>query len=277
MVSTDKVTFNIRAHDRVVRRYEKIHDEIFNDIEQDRLRNALEEAVKAIRSGKTDLRALDVGCGSGNVTRHLIDLGLYTVSGDVSRKFLELIELKFSGTGLCRSLELNGRDLTNIDDSTFDLVAAYSVLHHVPDYLHLVKEMCRVLKRGGVIYLDHEANESRYSRPREYVEFLKAATSKSAMVRKYLRLLFSFQFYVNLARKRVNPRYASEGDIHVWPDDRIEWHKIERLLAAADFEIIIKRDYLAYRSSYRKEIYHLYKDKCTDTAVLIARKQQHRS
>lgn len=271
--NTESIRFNIKAHDRIARRYEKVHDEIFNDIEQARLRDALQEATKAIKSGRANLRALDVGCGSGNLTRHLIDSGLFTVSADVSENFLRLIDQNFSKTGLSKTLRLNGRDLANIDDCTFDIAAAYSVLHHVPDYPLLVREMCRVLKRGGVIYLDHEANETRYSRPREYVEFLELATPTSAVLRKYLRLLLSFTFYVNFIKKRIDPRYIGEGDIHVWPDDHIEWEKVEQLLHAQNFEIILKRDYLVYRGSYHRAVYELYKHTCADTTMLVARKK----
>jgi len=273
MKTREKIKFNVKAHDRIAANYEKIHNEIFNDIEQARLRSALEDAIKAIESGRADLKALDVGCGSGNLTRHLINFGLCTISADVSGDFLKLVEHNFAKTGLSKTLKLNGRDLTNVNDSTFDIVAAYSVLHHVPGYLHLVKEMCRVLKPGGIIYLDHEANESRYSRPREYVEFLELATPTSAVLRKYLRLVLSFTFYVNFIKKRIDPRYIGEGDIHVWPDDRIEWDKIEQVLLAESFEIILRKDYLVYRSSYRKDVYEMYKHKCSDTVMLIARKK----
>jgi len=271
--NTESIRFNIKAYDRIARRYEKIHDEIFNDIEQARLRDALQEAAKAIKSGRANLRALDVGCGSGNLTRHLIDSGLFTVSADVSENFLRLIEQNFSKTGLSKTLRLNGRDLANIDDCTFDIAAAYSVLHHVPDYLLLVREMCRVVKPGGIVYLDHEANETRYRKSKEYVDFLRAAVPKGQLPGKYLRLVLSFRFYINFIKKRLNPRYVSEGDIHVWPDDHIEWEKVEQLLRAQDFEIILKRDYLVCRGSYSRAVYELYKHKCADTTMLVARKK----
>jgi len=83
----------------------------------------------------------------------------------------------------------------------------------------------------------------------------------------------SFRFYINFIKKRLNPRYVSEGDIHVWPDDRVEWQKVEQLLRAQDFEIILKRDYLVYRGSYSRAVYELYKHKCADTTMLVARKK----
>ena len=146
---------NIRIHDRVASSYEATHDEIFNPVEQARLRSALERAKAAVATGAERPRALDFGCGSGNLTRHLLELGFEVVAADVSQRFLDLVERRFEGAPLttCR---IDGTGLACVDDSSFDLAAAYSVLHHVPDYLGAVAEMARVVRPGGVLFLDHE-------------------------------------------------------------------------------------------------------------------------
>ena len=272
MQSDSQIQFNKEAGDRVSASYERLHREIFNPVEQQRLRDALAVAKNAVKTGAQPLKALDYGCGSGNLTRYLIELGIHTVSADISRGFLTLIESRFRQTGLSEGLLINGTDLSNVPDGSFDLAATYSVLHHVPDYLRIVKEMCRVLKPGGVIYLDHEVNQSYWNRPKEYVEFLKKARP-AVDWRRCLRLLLDVRGYVHIVRRLRNPRYKPEGDIHVWPDDHIEWGKIEQLLASEGFEVILKRDYLLYRDEYDLGLYNEYKDKCADETVLIARKR----
>lgn len=254
--------------------YEHLHKEIFNPIEQERLGKALSTAIKAVRtnsSARGGLTALDYGCGSGNLTRDLIEAGISTVSADVSDGFLALIERNFSQTGLSKVLKVNGKDLSDVANGQFDVVATYSVLHHVPDYLRIVKEMCRVLKPGGVIYIDHEVNESYYDRPKEYVEFLRKARP-IINFKRYLRLLFDVKGYKHIFRRIINPRYKREGDIHVWPDDHIEWDKIEQLLIAEGLEIILKEDYLLYKNYYDVDVYNEYKDKYADERLLVARK-----
>jgi ubiquinone/menaquinone biosynthesis C-methylase UbiE len=272
MQGDEQIQFNKQAGDRVSARYERLHGEIFNPIEQQRLRAALTAARIAVKTGATPLRALDYGCGSGNLTRHLIELGIYTISADVSEGFLGLIESRFHQTRLSEGLLINGKDLSNVPDDSFDLAATYSVLHHVPDYLHIVREMCRVLKPGGIIYLDHEANESYFSKPKEYIEFLKKARP-IINVRRCLRLLLDVRGYVHILRRLMNPRYKPEGDIHVWPDDHVEWAKIEKLLSSEGFEIVLKQDYLLYRNNYKLDVYEQYNDRCADETVLIARKR----
>jgi len=267
--------FNRGRARRESSQYERLHSEIFNPIEQERLHKALNAAIEALKtnsSARGELTALDYGCGSGNLTRHLIESGVSTVSADVSDDFLALIERNFSQTALSKALKVNGKDLSDLATGQFDLVAAYSVLHHVPDYLHIVKEMCRVLKPGGVIYIDHEVNESYYKRPKEYIEFLRKARP-IINLKHYLRLLFDVKGYKHIFKRFINPRYKREGDIHVWPDDHIEWDKIEQLLIAEGLEIILKEDYLLYKNCYDVDVYKEYKDKCADERLLIARKQ----
>jgi hypothetical protein len=73
-------------------------------------------------------------------------------------------------------------------------------------------------------------------------------------------------------RRLFNPRYTNEGDIHVFPDDHIEWDRIEALLVGLGFEVIAKEDYLLNRSLYRPEVYKRYRHRCTDTRMMQFRK-----
>jgi len=272
MNNEDQIEFNKKANDEVSRKYDRLHGDIFNSLEQQRLHKALATALAAVATGSKPATALDYGCGSGNLTRHLIELGVNTVSADISLGFLSLIERNFSQTGLSKVLELNGRDLSNVPSGHFDLAAIYSVLHHVPDYLRIVEELCRVVKPGGVVYIDHEVIESYYDRQQEYIEFLRKARP-AVNLKRYLALLLNVPGYIHIFRRIMNPRYKREGDIHVWPDDHIEWDKIEQILVSKGFEIVLKEDYLLYKSQYRLDVYNEYKDKCADERLLIARKR----
>jgi ubiquinone/menaquinone biosynthesis C-methylase UbiE len=252
--------------------YENVHREIFNAVEQQRLHGTLEQAVKAVQTGSQPLTALDYGCGSGNLTRHLLELGVRTVSADVSADYLKAVEKRFSGTGRVEVLRLNGADLAGVPDGHFDLIATYSVLHHVPDYLAIVAEMGRVARPGGVVYIDHEVTEAYYQRPAVYVEFLKKARPRVNW-RRWATLALDVKGYVHIWRRLVNPRYKREGDIHVWPDDHIEWDKIEQVLLSQGFEIVLRHDYLLCKAIYDPRVYNEYQDRCADERVLIARKK----
>lgn len=261
----DQIERNIAIHNQVAQKYEKLHGEIFNEVEQERLANALTRARATIRSGSEPLRALDFGCGSGNLSRHMLALGFDVTAADVSADFLRLVERRFPDERLSL-LQMNGRDLSNVPDASFDLIAAYSVLHHIPDYLGAIGELARVCRPGGVIMLDHEQSEGYWQGDPVYDAFRKAGLRFDW--RKYL----TPSNYVHRVRRLFNPRYTNEGDIHVFPDDHIEWPKIRDQMAAAGFEIVVDEEYLLYRSLYRREIYEEYRGRCTDTRLMIFRK-----
>ena len=81
-----------------------------------------------------------------------------------------------------------------------------------------------------------------------------------------------FANYVCGIKGLFNPRYSSEGDIHVWPDDRIEFQCIEKNLKELGFEVVLSKDYLHFDKLYRPEIYKKYEELCSDTRLMVFRK-----
>jgi len=151
---------NIKLHNKIAKKYEKTHGEIYNNIEQSRLVVDLHQSLSFVK--KEQVTALDLGCGAGNLTNHLLNMGCNVIAADVSTGFLRLVEKKFQGRNVS-TFELNGKDLKGIEDNTIDFIATYSVLHHIPDYIKTIKEMCRICSPGGVIYIDHEQNNEYWS------------------------------------------------------------------------------------------------------------------
>lgn len=260
-----QIARNVALHDRVARKYERLHGEIFNDVEQARLRGALQRAVDEVRTGSAPVRALDMGCGSGNLTGHLLEIGAEVTAADVSSGFLKLVEDRYSGRPL-RTHLLSGRDMSELGDGSFELVATYSVLHHIPDYLGACREMARMCRAGGVIFIDHEASPNSWSDPR--LEQFRREASRFDW-RKYARP----SNYAHRVRRMFNPKHSNEGDIHVWPDDHIEWDAIEQAMADAGCDTVVADDYLLYRSLYRREVYDRHKDRLADTRVMMFRKR----
>jgi ubiquinone/menaquinone biosynthesis C-methylase UbiE len=256
---------NIEFHDKTANDYASTHGEIFNDIEQERLSMALKESLKAVKTGSENFRALDYGCGSGNITKKLLSLNINVVAADVSSHFLALV-LKQSPGKKLSTLKLNGKDLANVEADSFDFISVYSVLHHIPDYLGAIIELARVCKPGGIIYVDHEHNDEYFSETEVYKDF------KSKVLRINWNKYFTLSNYINKARKWVNPRYASEGDIHVWKDDHIEFQQIADILMSMDFEVVLSKDYLSFNKLYHRKIYDEYQGKCTDVRLMAFRK-----
>ncbi|MBI5325846.1 MAG: class I SAM-dependent methyltransferase [Ignavibacteriae bacterium] len=265
----EQIQYNIAIHNKIAKLYAKKHPEIYNDIEQYRLSVSLSEAVQQINTDSELKTFLDYGCGAGNLTNHLLKFNQNVVSADISQSFLKLVKKTFQNNKLS-TLLINGEDLRNVEDYSFDLVATFSVLHHIPDYLKALKDICRVIKKGGILYIDHEASPELWEQKREYMDFKESVKSRLNPLIA-LNLLNPF-WYIRKIKKIRNPRWQVEGDIHVWNDDHIDWEKIENMLKGNNFEILSTQDNLCYNSKYSIEIYNQYKYKCSDVRTLIARK-----
>lgn len=260
-----EIARNVAVHDKVARKYDAIHGEIFNPIEQARLRGALARAIGEVRTGTSPVRALDFGCGSGNLSRHLLDLGAEVTAADVSPGFLDLVRARYP-TDRLTPHHMAGGSLAGLADASFDLIATYSVLHHIPDYLGAVAELARVCKPGGIIMIDHEATEELWLGDPQY-----RALQRDGLRFDWRKYLTPANYY-HRVRRVFNPRHSNEGDIHVWPDDHIEWTKIRTLLEGAGFEVVVEEDYLLSRALYRPDVYARFVGRCTDTKVMILRK-----
>ena len=94
-------------------------------------------------------RALDVGCGPGIVTTHLVQrLGVDAVSAiDPSPSFVEAVQAQLPGidarAGVAEHLPYA--------DGTFDLTIAQLVVHFMRDPVGGLSEMARVTRSGGVV------------------------------------------------------------------------------------------------------------------------------
>ena len=103
-----------------------------------------------------DKICLDAGCGSNaNATYNLLEMGAKMVHAfDLDESIFEIapqLLKKYKG-----HYKLNVGNVLNIDypDEHFDFVHCAGVLHHTADLFLGIKELGRVTKKGGVIYLE---------------------------------------------------------------------------------------------------------------------------
>ena len=264
---------NARAHDGVADVYDSKHAEIYNSEEQARLERTIDELLHL--TGSTCPTVLDFGAGTGNLTLKFLAKGCRVTAADVSDRSLAMLERKAARLEALSTTLLSGHDIP-YPEETFDVVACYSVLHHVPDYLHAVREMARVLRRGGLLYIDHEANDMAWTDDVQLSAY-RARTRLSLPDHLLMLLrtgeLFTYAFAKTAFMKAfVDRRYEREGDLHVWPDDHIEWDKVVAAAAHFDVSIVKTCDYLLYQPRGGRELYSRYCDVCTDTRYIFARK-----
>jgi SAM-dependent methyltransferase len=94
-------------------------------------------------------RALDVGCGPGVLTAHLVDLlGAEAVSAvDPSAPFVDAVRDRFPDI----EVQIASAERLPYPDHSFDLALAQLVVHFMSDPVAGLGEMARVTRTGGVI------------------------------------------------------------------------------------------------------------------------------
>jgi ubiquinone/menaquinone biosynthesis C-methylase UbiE len=99
-------------------------------------------------------RVLDFGCGAGRLSQALAEHADEVVGVDVSPPMLEVAR-KLDDTGRCTFVLNERQDLTQFEDSSFDLVYSELVLQHLPPTAidAYLAEFVRVLRPEGVALL----------------------------------------------------------------------------------------------------------------------------
>jgi SAM-dependent methyltransferase len=92
-------------------------------------------------------KVLDVGCGPGALTAHLLSLGAEVAAIDPSPPFVDAIRLRFPDVDVRRG---TAEDLP-YGTAAFDAALAQLVVHFMADPVVGIRQMARVTRRGGVI------------------------------------------------------------------------------------------------------------------------------
>lgn len=99
--------------------------------------------------------SLEIGCGAGvgaEVIAEQFGAGK-VIAADIDPKQIELARKNLM-PGLKEKIEFKVEDAMALDepDETFDAVFSFGVLHHMEDWRKAVREISRVLKRGGEFF-----------------------------------------------------------------------------------------------------------------------------
>jgi len=148
---------NVAVHRSEAKYYEALHPEVYSKKEQKRI--AAKLAAISHQISNNQKKALDVGAGTGNLTGKLLMMGYTVTATDISPDMCRILKEKYAPYIPNKLTIINSpiEDLS-FETAEFDLITFYSVLHHLPNYPATLKTVIGYLKRGGVIYIDHEAS-----------------------------------------------------------------------------------------------------------------------
>lgn len=111
------------------------------------------EVFDAARKNAAIPKVLDLGAGEGSVTLPFLELGAEVVAVDSSQT--QLSKLREKGKRFGSKLTVRCEDVSvtlQKAEEKFDIVVANSFLHHVPDYLDLIRKADAILLPSGQFF-----------------------------------------------------------------------------------------------------------------------------
>jgi ubiquinone/menaquinone biosynthesis C-methylase UbiE len=221
---------NITVHRKEAQYYELIHPEVYGKQEQKRIAKKLQTLDKLITDNQQN--ALDIGAGTGNLTGRLLQMGYNVTAVDISAEMCAILKSKYSTFLKEGKLTVVNSPIEKLTFETgkFDLITFYSVLHHLPDYLDAVTSVSEFLKKGGVIYIDHEASPFYWKpEPNPLADIVKNLYYHSSPILNIL--------YFNLIGVKIPQIDYTLSDY---------WHKKEHALNHTSIQEMFKKQNFEY-------------------------------
>ena len=143
ILTTDFQTKQARHFDNMAGLYESHYSDKFSNLYRERFINRpLLEGVDL-----KNKKVLELMCGSGGITRYLIEQKAIVTGLDISQELINIFREKWSCDAMCASIFSNG-----IADGSFDCVVIVMGLHHLhPQANEAFEEIYRILKPGGYL------------------------------------------------------------------------------------------------------------------------------
>jgi len=151
-------------HNLISENYDVLYSEMFRQEAKIWKKNFL-----PYLSQKNSITILDIGTGTGFVPitiGNLLRKNCVFICTDVSQKILKTAEKNIDKHFDCKFkfVKIESSDIFKLPlkDRSIDVVTINSVLHHIQDTEGFIKEIDRVLKPYGLIFIGHEPNRYFY-------------------------------------------------------------------------------------------------------------------
>ncbi len=194
-----------RINGRTVSVQERGADGYFEELERQRFRSHrhLIPWIEAMRPGRS---VLEVGCGVGLDTFVLATHGLKVTAIDLTDVGVVTAKSRFERSGMSGDFAVADACHLPFEDSRFDYVYSFGVLHHVADTTRSIGQILRVLKPGG------EARIMLYHR-----------RSLNEMVHRLTRIPFEEKAELcpvvrRFTRAEVRQLFSDYSEVHVHAD-----------------------------------------------------------
>lgn len=203
------------------------------------------------------MKVLDVGCGTGSITRDIAKLVGFITGIDNTEKFIVAGKENF---GNIRNMELIATDLFQFEpEDKFDLIVSARTMQWLSDVPRALRKMKAMLKEGGTLSIldyNHTKVEWMPEPPavmnKFYAAFLKwrAEAGMNNQVGDDLPRLFQEAGFRNIQKFNSDEHYTREGENFVFRAGI--WSKVAAIKQIADEGYISESERLQAIEEYNE-------------------------
>jgi ubiquinone/menaquinone biosynthesis C-methylase UbiE len=165
-------------------------------------------------SGK---RVLEVACGRGGFASRIASMGAVAFGADFSGTALRIARKGMSHSGAGARLQLTQADAQKLPfaDESFDIVVSCETIEHVPNPVSALKEMSRVCRANGSLYL---TTPNYFNAMGLYLIYARARHGRrSSKWAQPLDHVFLFPRVRRMLRRAGWEIIHSDGTVHAFP------------------------------------------------------------
>jgi ubiquinone biosynthesis O-methyltransferase len=149
-----------------------------------------------INNSKNKKKILDLGCGLGYGSSILLKAGNEVYGVDVSQDAINYAKINYPGINYtCCSA-----DNLPFNDNYFDSVVAHEIIEHVKNPEKVIKEICRVLKKDGDVFIS-TPNPRHFSNVLKHIFFGKPYPEKVMAKNIYHIKEFYYEEFISFLKK----------------------------------------------------------------------------
>jgi ubiquinone/menaquinone biosynthesis C-methylase UbiE len=246
---------NVAVHRFEAEYYELLHPEVYNKQEQIRINSTLKMVDKLIAGNQK--KALDFGAGTGNLTGKLLHMDYKVTAIDISAEMCAILKKRYQTCLEAKKLIVINSPIEDVsfDRDEFDLITCYSVLHHLPDYVDAIQRLSVFLKKGGVMYLDHEASPFYWE-------------SESHSVAHLVKLIYFHSnpllnaLYFQIIGVKIPSLDYNLSDYWHKKEHALDHRKIEYIFEKENYDFLTRIDYHLKGTWVFNPIFYIYKYTC---------------
>jgi ubiquinone/menaquinone biosynthesis C-methylase UbiE len=246
---------NVAVHRFEAEYYKLLHPEVYSKQEQKRIDSILKVVDQLVADNQKV--ALDFGAGTGNLTGKLLRMGYKVTAVDISAEMCAILKKRYKTYLEAEKLVAINSSIedVNFDRDEFDLITCYSVLHHLPDYVDAIQRLSVFLKKGGVMYMDHEASPFYWKdESRKLANMVKLIYFHSNPLLNTL--------YFQIAGINIPSIDYTLSDYWHKKEHPLNHNKIEYVFEKENFEFFTRVDYHLKGTWIFNPIFYIYQYTC---------------